>query len=1496
MFLSVESKVDENTTSSSRSRRSANSWDNFVEVLVVADNKMLLYHQNNLENYVLTLFSTVASIYRHPTLGASINIIVVRLIILKHEMAGPRISHRAQETLQQFCNWQQNYNDGNDDAINHHDVAILLTRHDICRATNKCDTLGLAELGTMCDAQKSCAIIEDNGLSAAFTIAHELGHIFNIPHDDERKCSEFMPLNKNNYHIMAPTLEYNTNPWSWSPCSAHMLNKFLDSSRAQTQCILDQPIERRYFEKMYENPAPGSTYSVNQQCQFVFGSSAEFVHICRLVVVYGALFPMAIKWVVALNTCHGQMEHRVETVGGVTEGNVLECHPLKGQNKTEIGGKALRDCDNPGPSNGGKYCVGQRERYRPCNIQECPYDMPGFREMQCSEFDGRDVGIHGVPKETKWVPKYAGVSENERCHLYCRSSNSAAFYLLKDKVLDGTPCDRNSDDICINGICHKAGCDHRLDSEMKRDVCGICGGDGKSCSTVQGVYNERGSFGYNEVLKIPAGSANIDIRQSAYNNQKDDDNYLALRSGNGEFILNGHYQVLEYSGSDHIVERINGSGPLKSDIYLHILSVGNLNLPNIQYKYMVAKPSVNNAPLHHAASFYWRFSESWSDCSSKCQGSQTQQLVCFDAVINRQVNERHCEPFRKPDIKQRMCNVDCFYKWQHTASNDVRDRKGHFLCVRMYTSGREEMAREEECLTAGLARPEHKQQEGPPCRGNCDRRWAYSEWNACSESCGTGGVSRRSIQCVDNSNRKLDNRFCDGISREPTETECNRIPCPKWNFGVWSECSRSCGGGIRVRHAQCQDASGKDLSPQQCPPSEKLDREKCNEHLCTLWKFGAWSTCSVTCGGGVERRDARCVDQHDRVLEDSRCNVHERIIEKQCNQPSCPQWKLGSWSSCSVSCMDGFMTRSVTCVDASDYKLPDARCLKKGELKPASHQTCSYGSCPYWKAAEWSDCSVSCGAGIKEREVDCIYREQSVDDSLCPDRQRPVRQEQCALLACAEWKPETWGACSVSCGSGVQKRAVHCTRTSSNKKTIVIHDAECNGHKPRDEKICERDPCPPPPKSTPASQKEASFHWATAPWAECSATCGKGTQRRLVQCHDHVRQLPSQYCGHLKAEKDVQDCQLRPCYDWTIGPWGECSESCGKKAMQQRKVACEAIATENSSLNPEEVPDCDTAKKPEESKKCDLPDCPKIEPKSKIGKWESGDWSECSSTCGGGWRRRSVFCSQTLCNETQKPTQFEQCNTEACKIASWKMGPWTHCSVSCDEGVQSRSVWCQSDINILQKLEVTACDIADRPISLRNCTRAACPLTSTASTALKTPKLEASNQVDTNSVVDSYNWLPGAWSSCSQTCGRGVRQRSVKCVDLSNQEVSESKCNASQRPVQEHKCRQANCPRWHKSKWSSCSTTCGAGVNKREVYCKQGRNLRIPDDKCFNIAKPYETKKCEVAQCARYMWKVTPWSKCIDPCKPTEQTRRVYCMSNFNKRAASRMCNSTVTP
>lgn len=51
--------------------------------------------------------------------------------------------------------------------------------------------------------------------------------------------------------------------------------EIFSGNRAQTQCILDQPIERRYYDRMFEDPAPGAMFSANQQCQFVFGQSAE---------------------------------------------------------------------------------------------------------------------------------------------------------------------------------------------------------------------------------------------------------------------------------------------------------------------------------------------------------------------------------------------------------------------------------------------------------------------------------------------------------------------------------------------------------------------------------------------------------------------------------------------------------------------------------------------------------------------------------------------------------------------------------------------------------------------------------------------------------------------------------------------------------------------------------------------------------------------------------------------------------------------------------------------------------------------------------------------------------------------------------------------------------------------------------------------------------------------------------------------------------------------
>lgn len=41
----------------------------------------------------------------------------------------------------------------------------------------------------------------------------------------------------------------------------------------------------------------------------------------------------------------------------------------------------------------------------------------------------------------------------DRCKLFCRVAGTMAYYQLKDRVVDGTPCGPDTYDICVQGLC-----------------------------------------------------------------------------------------------------------------------------------------------------------------------------------------------------------------------------------------------------------------------------------------------------------------------------------------------------------------------------------------------------------------------------------------------------------------------------------------------------------------------------------------------------------------------------------------------------------------------------------------------------------------------------------------------------------------------------------------------------------------------------------------------------------------------------------------------------------------------------------------------------------------------------------------------------------------------------------------------------------------------------------------------------------------------------------
>lgn len=114
-----------------------------------------------------------------PSIGNFVTVTVVKIILIDEPSTEPllNITVNADLSLKNFCKWQKSLNPGNDTHPYHHDVAILITRKDICaRQNSPCNTLGVAHVGGMCNADKSCSVNEDNGITLAHTIAHEMGH------------------------------------------------------------------------------------------------------------------------------------------------------------------------------------------------------------------------------------------------------------------------------------------------------------------------------------------------------------------------------------------------------------------------------------------------------------------------------------------------------------------------------------------------------------------------------------------------------------------------------------------------------------------------------------------------------------------------------------------------------------------------------------------------------------------------------------------------------------------------------------------------------------------------------------------------------------------------------------------------------------------------------------------------------------------------------------------------------------------------------------------------------------------------------------------------------------------------------------------------------------------------------------------------------------------------------------------------------------------------
>ncbi|KAG9480383.1 hypothetical protein GDO78_012059 [Eleutherodactylus coqui] len=256
---SVYSSVERQVNDTLRRRRHTTENDYNIEVLLGVDDSVVRFHgKEHVQNYLLTLMNIVNEIYHDDSIGAHINVVLVRMIMLGYAKSISLIERgNPSRSLDNVCRWAYQQQKSDPNHSEHHDHAIFLTRQDFGPAGMQ----GYAPVTGMCHPVRSCTLNHEDGFSSAFVVAHETGHVLGMEHDGQgNKCGDETSMGS----VMAPLVQAAFHRYHWSRCSGQELKRHIHLY----DCLLDDPFEHDW-PKLPD--LPGINYSMDEQCRFDFG-------------------------------------------------------------------------------------------------------------------------------------------------------------------------------------------------------------------------------------------------------------------------------------------------------------------------------------------------------------------------------------------------------------------------------------------------------------------------------------------------------------------------------------------------------------------------------------------------------------------------------------------------------------------------------------------------------------------------------------------------------------------------------------------------------------------------------------------------------------------------------------------------------------------------------------------------------------------------------------------------------------------------------------------------------------------------------------------------------------------------------------------------------------------------------------------------------------------------------------------------------------------------
>ncbi|XP_060009808.1 ADAMTS-like protein 2 isoform X6 [Lagenorhynchus albirostris] len=735
---------------------------------------------------------------------------------------------------------------------------------------------------------------------------------------------------------------------------------------------------------------------------------------------------------------------------------------------------------------------------------------------------------------------------------------------------------------CEGSACleNPIGCDGVLFSTHTLDKCGVCQGDGSSCTHVTGNYRKGNThLGYSLVTHIPAGARDIQIVE-----RKKSADVLALADEAGYYFFNGNFKVdspknfniagtvVKYRRPMDVyetgIEYIVAQGPTNQGLNVMVWNQ-NGKSPSITFEYTLLQPP----HAHRIQPVYYSFSEPTADSteSQELDGAGLAGFLQHNGSLYGQASseqlglDNRLFGHRGPGIELGLS------KGQET--NEVCAQASGRAC------------------------------EGPP-RGK-----GFRDGNATGtahaghqddQETGAHFTSQELLSANAISDQLLDT---DSDSREvPLNETSNSIfaqgaPRGSPADSLYVEYEENEGAGAYLLNGSYLELSTDRVAntSSEAPfpnasaslpalagnrTQKARTRPKTRKHGVSpadmyRWKLSSHEPCSSTCTTGVMSTYAMCVRYDGIEVDDSYCDALTRPepVQEFCAGRECqPRWETSSWSECSRTCGEGYQFRIVRCwkmlspgFDSSVYS---DLCEAAEAVRPEERKTCRNPACgPQWEMSEWSECTAKCGErSVVTRDIRC-----SEDETLCDPNTRPVGEKDCTGPPCdRQWTVSDWGPCSGSCGQGRMIRHVYC-KTSDGR---VVPESQCQ----MEAKPLAIHPC---------GDKNCPAHWLAQDWERCNTTCGRGVKKRLVLCMELANGKPQTRngpeCGLAKKPPEESTCFERPCFKWYTSPWSECTKTCGV-GVRMRDVKC----YQGTDI----VRGCDPLVKPVGRQACDLQPCP----------------------------------------------------------------------------------------------------------------------------------------------------------------------------------------------------------------------------------------------------------------------------------------------------------------